>query len=53
MQRRPEPSAGGQIALAGVLAPQAAEVMAAYSPWFDFEPGAEDEGWICLSAQRR
>jgi ribosomal protein L11 methyltransferase len=44
---------GGRLALAGVLTPQEDEVMAAYAPWFEFEPGVEDEGWICLSARRR
>ena len=44
---------GGRIALSGVLAPQADEVSAAYAPWFDFEPGVEEEGWTCLSGTRR
>jgi len=44
---------GGRIALSGVLAPQAGEVTAAYAPWFDFEAGAEEEGWVCLSGTRR
>lgn len=43
---------GGGIALSGVLIAQAEEVIAAYSPWFTFEPGAEDEGWVCLSGRR-
>lgn len=46
-------ASGGRLALAGVLVPQQAEVEAAYAAWFDFEPGVEDEGWICLSARRR
>ena len=44
--------AGGHIALSGILAPQAAEVMAIYSPWFAFEPAVEEDGWVCLSGQR-
>lgn len=44
---------GGRIALSGVLAPQAGEVSAAYAAWFDFETGAEEEGWTCLSGTRR
>jgi ribosomal protein L11 methyltransferase len=44
---------GGRIALAGVLSAQAAEVEGIYSPWFDFEPGVEEEGWVCLSGQRK
>jgi len=44
---------GTRIALSGVLVPQADEVSAAYAPWFDFEPGAEEEGWVCLSGTRR
>ena len=39
---------GGRIALSGVLAPQAEQVIAAYSPWIHLEVGAEHEGWIRL-----
>ena len=46
---RPE----GRIALSGVLSAQFTEVEAIYSPWFDFEPGVEDDGWVCLSGRRK
>jgi ribosomal protein L11 methyltransferase len=44
---------GGLIALSGVLTEQAADTMRAYAPWFDFEPAAGQEGWVCLSGRRR
>jgi ribosomal protein L11 methyltransferase len=43
----------GRLALAGLLAGQAAEVRAAYRPWFDFEALEEDEGWALVSGFRR
>jgi ribosomal protein L11 methyltransferase len=45
--------AGGCIALSGVLSAQQSEVAAAYGTWFDFERGAEEEGWVCLSGVRK
>lgn len=44
---------GGQLALAGLLEWQAAEVRAAYEPWFDFEPAAQKDGWARLSGHCR
>jgi len=44
---------GGRIALSGILLPQAAEVEAAYRPWFAFEPAAGEDEWICLAGVRR
>lgn len=41
-------AAGGRIALAGVLAPQAEQVIAAYAPWLALHVGAEREGWVRL-----
>jgi ribosomal protein L11 methyltransferase len=43
---------GGRIALAGVLAPQAAQVIAAYTPWLALYVGAEREGWVRLEGQQ-
>jgi ribosomal protein L11 methyltransferase len=43
----------GRLAVAGLLAEQAGEVRAAYSPWFDFEALEEDEGWALVSGIRR
>lgn len=43
---------GGRLCLSGILANQATEVMAAYSPWFDFEPVRQKEEWVCLTATK-
>jgi ribosomal protein L11 methyltransferase len=45
---------GGSIVLSGVLADQAAEVLAAYSPWFimNLWKSGED-GWVALAGVRR
>jgi ribosomal protein L11 methyltransferase len=45
--------AGGVMALAGMLARQAAEVAEAYRPWFDIAPESEREGWSLLAGRRR
>jgi ribosomal protein L11 methyltransferase len=46
--------AGGQIVLSGILTDQAAEVAAAYAPWFmmDLWKSGED-GWVALAGARR
>lgn len=44
---------GGKIALSGVLATQAEDVLAVYRNFFDIEIAAEDEGWVCLAGVRR
>ncbi|CAM2149623.1 ribosomal protein L11 methyltransferase [Pararobbsia alpina] len=41
--------AGGQLALSGVLARQAEEVIAAYAPYIALTVWREHEGWVCLS----
>jgi ribosomal protein L11 methyltransferase len=43
---------GGRIALSGILETQAAEVMAAYSPWFAMRIDDQDQGWALLEGQR-
>jgi ribosomal protein L11 methyltransferase len=43
----------GRLALAGVLADQAADVRSAYEQWFAFDAPAADEGWVLLSGTRR
>jgi ribosomal protein L11 methyltransferase len=43
----------GRLALAGVLAQQAAEVRAAYAGWFSLETHAVEEDWVLLAGQRR
>jgi ribosomal protein L11 methyltransferase len=45
--------AGGKLALAGLLTPQAGEVAACYRPWFEIEDLADEEGWTRISLIRR
>ncbi len=47
---RPRP--GGRIALAGVLAAQAPQVVAAYAPFLALSVGAERDGWVRLDGRR-
>ncbi len=42
---------GGRLALSGVLAAQAAQVIAAYQPWISLRVGAEHDGWIRLEGE--
>ena len=44
---------GGRIVLSGILLSQAKGVANDYARWFDFEPLAAREGWVCLSGRRR
>ncbi len=44
---------GGRLALSGILAPQADGVLAAYAPYFDCAPQAQDGDWVCLAGVRR
>jgi ribosomal protein L11 methyltransferase len=44
---------GGSLALSGILADQAQEMLAAYEPWFDLGVEEEQEGWVLLSGRRR
>lgn len=43
---------GGKICLSGILEVQAEVVMAAYTPWFDFDPVMNQDGWVRLSATK-
>ncbi|MDA8348752.1 MAG: 50S ribosomal protein L11 methyltransferase [Pseudomonadota bacterium] len=43
----------GAVLLAGLLEPDADEVIAAYAPWFALKPVATREGWVALSGRRR
>jgi ribosomal protein L11 methyltransferase len=45
--------AGGRIALSGILAFQAEDVLQAYRPWFDIALDSRDEDWVCLAGIRR
>jgi ribosomal protein L11 methyltransferase len=42
----------GRIALSGILEPQAPEVIAAYSPWFDAAVAARSEGWVLVAGTK-
>ncbi|UZJ44857.1 50S ribosomal protein L11 methyltransferase [Marinimicrobium sp. C6131] len=42
----------GKICLSGILANQADTVMEAYRPWFDFDPVAEQDGWVRLTGTK-
>ena len=42
----------GLAVLSGVLEAQAAEVIAAASPWFSLDELAEDEGWCRITLRR-
>ncbi len=44
--------AGAPVALSGILATQAAHVVAATSPWFDLHPASEVAGWVLLAGTR-
>jgi ribosomal protein L11 methyltransferase len=43
----------GRIALAGILETQAAEVIAAYHPWFEMQCDDALEGWTLLAGNRK
>ena len=44
-------AAHGRIALAGILEPQAPEVIAAYRPWFEMQCEDALEGWALLAGK--
>ena len=46
-------AADGSIALAGILVAQAADVAAAYAPWFDIGVWRIEDDWALLSGRRR
>jgi ribosomal protein L11 methyltransferase len=43
---------GGMIALSGILAAQADEVIAAYAPWARLEVDSSEDGWVLLAGRR-
>jgi ribosomal protein L11 methyltransferase len=45
-------ASGGCIALSGILESQAAEVRAAYAPWFTLAAWRTAEGWVLLAGER-
>jgi len=46
-------AADGSIALAGILVAQAADVAAAYAPWFDIGVWRIEDDWALLAGRRR
>jgi ribosomal protein L11 methyltransferase len=44
---------GARLALSGLLANQAAEVIAAYAPAFDARVAAREDGWVLVEGLRR
>jgi len=44
---------GGHLILSGILSSQAQDVLAAYQAEFDFEPVAEQDGWVRLAGTKR
>jgi ribosomal protein L11 methyltransferase len=43
---------GGSLVLAGILDPQAAEIIGIYREWFDLHVWKSEEGWACLAGRR-
>ncbi|HPG61347.1 MAG TPA: 50S ribosomal protein L11 methyltransferase [Casimicrobium sp.] len=43
---------GGQLALAGILAPQIERIQEAYAPWIAMSVTAEREGWVRMTGTR-
>ena len=43
---------GGALVLAGILDPQAEEIIEIYAPWFALEIWKSEEGWACLAGVR-
>lgn len=44
---------GGQVALSGILADQAADLATAGECWFEFDDAARSEDWVRLSGRRK
>ena len=43
---------GGHLALSGILAEQAEDIIHAYGPWFEMEKPVIQEGWVLISGKR-
>ena len=43
---------GGRLALSGILAAQAEELIAAYAPWIPLAVADTREGWVCLAGRK-
>ncbi|MFC5299842.1 50S ribosomal protein L11 methyltransferase [Azospira restricta] len=44
--------AGGHLALSGILAEQAAELIDIYAPWIPLAVADTREGWVCLAGRK-
>ncbi len=44
--------AGGRLALSGILAEQAAELIDIYAPWIPLTVADTREGWVCLAGRK-
>ncbi len=44
--------AGGQLALSGILAEQAEEIIAIYASWIPLQVADTREGWVCLAGKK-
>lgn len=44
---------GGKLALSGLLAEQAEEIMQCYSQWFDLNPPIQQEEWVVVTGVKR
>lgn len=43
---------GGSLVLAGILDPQAGEIINIYRQWFDLNVWKSEEGWSCIAGRR-
>lgn len=43
---------GGSLVLAGILDPQADEIISIYRQWFDLSVWKSEEGWSCIAGRR-
>jgi ribosomal protein L11 methyltransferase len=43
---------GGRLALSGILAAQAGDLIAAYAPWLPLAVADAREGWVCLAGAK-
>ena len=43
---------GGSLVLAGILDPQADEIIGIYREWFDLSVWKSEEGWSCIAGRR-
>lgn len=44
---------GGALVLSGIITSQSPALRKRYNEWFELQPDQQEEGWICLTGQRR